>query len=310
MFYFVTISIAVLVFVIMRFVAGELRRSGSPREVRWGNILRTAAWAVLGIWIAFETVIASIHQIPAGHIGVVYEFGSIRGQIGEGARFVFPWRSVTQANIQVQQHTFDDLDAFSEETQDVLVKATLNYRVSPQAIQKLYREVGPNYFDVLVAPRVEQNFKDETAKYKSVDIAPRREELRHAVSTRLEQELAAWSIEVTDLLLNNIDFRPEFKTAIENKQIATQNALEQEQRVVVAQRQAEQAIKTAEGQGQAILTVAEKQAEANRALSASLSDSLIQYSLVQKLGDKISVIILPSGQNFILDADVLKGSQK
>ena len=39
---------------------------------------------------------------------------------------------------------------------------------------------------VLIEPRVAQNFKDETVKYKSVDIAPNREKIRQAVRQRLE----------------------------------------------------------------------------------------------------------------------------
>ncbi len=96
----------------------------------------------------------------------------IKGQIGEGLQFVAPRRDVLLANIQVRRRVFDKLNAFSEESQDVFVRASLNVRVSPQTIQQLYRTVGPNFFNVLVESRVIQNFKDETVKYKSVEIHP------------------------------------------------------------------------------------------------------------------------------------------
>jgi len=269
-----------------------------------------AAPIILAVWAGLHTGTGSFHSVSYGHVGVVSEFGRIVGQIGEGANWVAPWRAVEMANIQVQGHRFEKLDAFSEETQDVFVRATLNIRVSPETIQELYRTVGPNWFAVLVESRVAQNFKDETVKYKSVEIAPNREKIRKVVRERLVGELSRYSIEVVDLLLDNIDFRPEFKAAIEAKQIATQRALEEQQKVAVAQYQAEQRVKTAEGEGNAILAVATKQAEANKQLSESLTPELIQYALIQKLGDKIQVMILPSGQNFILDADVLKGDKK
>ena len=85
---------------------------------------------------------------------------------------------------------FDKLSAFSEESQDVFVRASLNVRVSPQTIQELYRTVGPNFFNVLVESRVIQNFKDETVKYKSVEIAPNRENIRKAVRERLKRALS------------------------------------------------------------------------------------------------------------------------
>jgi len=256
--------------------------------------------------IVVITLISLVHQIPAGHVGVVYKFGSIIGQIPEGLQFVAPWKNVLVANTQVQSFHFKKLDSFSFETQDVFVEATLNLNVSPDAIQKLYRTVGPNWFEVLVAPRVAQNFKDETVKHKSVDIAPNREVIRQVVRERLEKELSPYSIEVRDLLLENVDFKPEFKAAIESKQIATQKALEEEQRVLVEKHKAEQAVETAKGAAEAILINATKQAEANKKLSASLTPELIQWTLVSRLADKIEVMILPSGQNFILGQDMLR----
>ena len=204
--------------------------------------------------MAFSTFFASVHQVPAGHIGVVYEFGGIKGQIGEGLQFVAPWRDVLLANIQVQRRVFDKLNAFSEESQDVFVRATLNVRVSPQTVQELYRTVRPNLYNVLIESRVIQNFKDETVKYKSVEIAPNRENIRKAVRERLEKELSPFSIEVVDLLLDNIDFNPEFKKAIEDKQIATQRALEEQQKIEGENHKAQQAIQRAKGEGGAVVS--------------------------------------------------------
>src|SRR2546428_642326 len=273
------------------------------------SLLKPGGFLILAL-MGFSTFFASVHQVPAGHIGVVYEFGGIKGQIGEGLQFVAPWRDVVLANIQVQRRVFDKLNAFSEESQDVFVRASLNVRVSPQTIQQLYRSVGPNFFNVLVESRVIQNFKDETVKYKSVEIAPNRENIRRAVRERLERELSPFSIEVVDLLLDNIDFSPEFKKAIEDKQIATQRALEEQQKIEGEKHKAQQAIERAKGEGSATLFRAEKEAEANRKLAASLTPELVRYAMVQKLSDKIQVMMLPSGQNFILDSDILRGTPR
>jgi regulator of protease activity HflC (stomatin/prohibitin superfamily) len=287
----------------------EIRDYRPSRVLYLTGFLRPGAYVILAL-MAFSTFFASVHQVPAGHTGVVYEFGGIKGQVGEGLQFVAPWRDVLLANTQVQRRVFDKLNAFSEESQDVFVRASLNVRVSPQTIQQLYRTVGPNFFNVLVESRVIQNFKDETVKYKSVEIAPNRENIRKAVRERLEKELSPFSIEVVDLLLDNIDFNPEFKKAIEDKQIATQRALEEQQKIEGERHKAQQAIERAKGEGSAILFRAEKEAEANRKLAASLTPELVRYAMVQKLSDKIQVMMLPSGQNFILDSDILRGVPK
>jgi regulator of protease activity HflC (stomatin/prohibitin superfamily) len=300
--------IAVLLFAAKRNLP-EIRDYRQSKLLYLSSFLKPAGGLILAL-MALSTFFASVHQVPAGHIGVVYEFGGIKGQIGEGLQFVAPWRDVLLANIQVQRRVFDKLNAFSEESQDVFVRASLNVRVSPQTIQQLYRTVGPNFFNVLVESRVIQNFKDETVKYKSVEIAPNRENIRKAVRERLEKELSPFSIEVVDLLLDNIDFNPEFKKAIEDKQIATQRALEEQQKIEGEKHKAQQAIERAKGEGSAILFRAEKEAEANRKLAASLTPDLVRYAMVQKLSDKIQVMMLPSGQNFILDSDILRGTPR
>lgn len=175
-----------------------------------------AAVLVLGV-----SVLNTPNQIPAGHVGIVYSFGSIAGQVDEGLQFVLPWRSVVNASIQVQGHPFQKLSSFSSETQDVFVDATINVQVSPTQIQALYRDVGANYFDVLIRPRVLQAFKDETVKYTSVNVAPNREKIRKVVREKLTNELKEHSITVQDLLIDNISFQKGFQDSIETKQRKT-----------------------------------------------------------------------------------------
>lgn len=256
--------------------------------------------------LALFSGVSSCNQVRAGHVGIVYEFGGIVGQRAEGLQWIAPWQELIEASVRVQGHTFQKLDSFSAETQDVFVSATLNIQVSPKDIQALYREVGPNYFEVLVRPRVFQAFKDETVKYRSVEIAPNRETIRQSVRVRLSRELSDHSIKVEDLLIDNMDFRKEFKDAIEAKQIATQRALEEEQKIVSEKHRAQQARERAEGEGDARLTIAKKEAEANRALAESITPALTGYLTVLKLAPNANVIMIPSNQPFILGGDVLK----
>jgi regulator of protease activity HflC (stomatin/prohibitin superfamily) len=273
------------------------------------KLFRTIMQGIGGVLIFSFLAVSvgySINIIKAGRVGVVYTFGKITGQITEGFTMIAPWSNVIVASVQIQSYKFKDLSSFSKETQDVFVDATLNINVSPQTIQDLYRRVGHGYFDVLVAPRVAQTFKDETVKYNSVDIAPNREAIRKTVSKRLETELASYSIEVKDLLLDNISFQPAFQQSIENKQVATQKALEEEQNIKVKKALAAQAVETARGSAESIYINAERQAAANKKLSESLSAELIQYTMISKLSDKIEVMILPAGQSFILSPDMIK----
>lgn len=254
----------------------------------------------VGILISLFVLAKPFVIVRAGTVGVIYSFGSIIGQVEEGFHLIWSWWFITHTDIKVQRAVLSKLQSFSAETQDVLVRASLNYQVSPKAVQTLFRTVGPDYFHVLIEPRVAQNFKDETVKFKSVDIAPNRESIRQAVRQRLEKELSPYSIHIVDLLLDDFDFSPAFKQAIENKQIATQKALEQEQLVSAAKFAAQQRVETENGEGEAKLARAEKEALANQKLSASLTPLLVQHEMIQKLSEKIQLMVVPQGGNFLM----------
>jgi len=230
------------------------------------------------------------HEVPAGHVGVVYQFGGITGQVSDGFQTTWPWQTIREASIQIQRATYElgrGNAAFSQESQDVFAAATINYQVKASAIQSLYREVGPDYEHVLIEQRVFQTFKEETVKFKAVDVAPNREVIRQRVRDRLTEQLERYSIRVVDFQLGNLDFDPEFKVAVRNKVIAKQKA-----------QQALNEVQQAKYEAEKVLAAANGQARANLRLSHSLTPELVRYTLVQKLGPNLQVIAVPSNSIF------------
>ena len=294
--------------------------------MRVGRIVQFAAIGVGILWIGLHTLVNTVVQVPAGHVGIVFTFKDITGQVPAGIHGIPPWKEVKDADTRVQRVRFgteniqdaaaagpgdleraNTLVAFSSETQDVFIQATLNFRVDERDIQTLFTTVGADYFNKLVRPRVLQIFKDTTVKFAAADIAPSREIIREEVRRRLREELAPRSIEVDDLLIDDIDFQPAFKAAIEQKQVATQDAQREEERIRQRAAEAEQARQVAQGKADSIAIEAEGQARANRSLSDSITDKLIQFQAVQRLAPNVQVALIPSGQGIIIDPATLLG---
>lgn len=271
-----------------------------------GAITTTIAFAVL---IAL-TLVMSVHQIPTGHVGVVSEFRSIVGQTGEGLQFVPPWRSVQNEKIQLSSKVFEfdkpDTAAASKQSQDVYARVTLNFRVSPEKILHLHRTVGPDWFETVVAPRVAQIFKAFTVSYDTKDVLPNREEIRAKAADLLRNQLAAYSIENVDLLITNIGFSDEYQKEIEATAAQMQIASRETEKVQVAIAQASQKIETARGEAQSILVVATSQAEANTKLAKSITPELVQYQMMTKLAPNVQVMMIPTGQQFIMSPEMIR----
>jgi regulator of protease activity HflC (stomatin/prohibitin superfamily) len=301
MSYLIISTIVVLVAVVAVVNGIGLRRQGKRDEgTAWILAASLALIVVIGGWGAFR----SFHSVNAGHVLVVRQFGEIVGQRGDGFQTIAPWQSAEEVSTQVESQRFqmDDRSggaegtissgpAISEETQPVYAVVTLNYRVSDKAVQELFTDVGSTYFDKVVAPRVFQVFKNETVKFKSVSVAPNREQIRQAVQVELDRQLQSFSIDVVDFLINDLDFPKEFTAAIERKQVATQDALAARQKVEQSKAEAQQEIERARGQ-----------AQAQRLRASALTDRNLQFEALQILKEAPpQIVFLPAGQGNLLD---------
>lgn len=292
-------------FVILVIVAGPglmLVLGNSPARK---FVPRKLIMAVSVFFVVASTLGNSVKAIPSGEVGVVYRFGEIVGQKGEGLNLIAPWENLEKANIRTQKANFAKVAAASAETQDVFLDISVNYSLSASAVQRLFREVGTNWFSVLVPPRVANYAKAETAKYSTVDIIPNRESIRRAVTEKLAADLEPYSITVSDLLIENIDFQPAFKSAIEEKQVASENAKREKEKVAQELAKADQARARAKGEADAEILRAEGVAEANRLIDSSLTPAVLQYQAIDRLAEKIQIALIPSGEGLILDPSTL-----
>lgn len=294
------ITVFFVIVAVVCLVAGRLygKEPNADRSVvlawRGGAAVAIVLWLLISVFMSFE-------QVDAGHVGVVKTFGRITGQITPGVSMIAPWQSVDNVNVQVQKKTFDNLAAFSAETQNVNITTTINYSVAPDQVQDLIRRVGTDWFDRLVPNNLNQSFKDETVKFPAVEIAPNREAIRTAVLADMRKRLSPYSIRINDINVDNIAFSQQFEAAIEAKQEATQAALRAQAQVKQAEFEAQSKVAQAKGEANANVAIAEGQAEANRKLNESLSANVLQYIAIQKLADNVTIALLPSGSGSLID---------
>lgn len=293
------IILALVVLIVGLVVIGWAAVSASDRG---GSVSASIATASIGTAVVFLVVslFFSVHTIDTGKTGLVYQFGEsgkIIGHTSSGYVWTLPWHGVRQVNTQTQKEDFPHVVGFSSETQEVDLDVALNYHINPASIDTLYTKVGPNWFKVLVTNRVLNDAKEQTVTYRSIDVAPNREKIRHALEQQLTRELGPKGIIVDGVSITNIGFSTQFTQAIENKQQATQNAQAAQARVAQKQAEARQAVAEAEGQAQATLVRARAQSEANRLLALKLSPQFIDYQRVlalQALAKSGNLQLVPS----------------
>ena len=266
-----------------------------------GKIILTIAVLVFIIVVASSSFVV----IPAGHTGVVLTFGKV-GDVAlqESLHFKTPFvqQIVTIDNRIVKLDV--STEAFSKDLQTISTVVAVNYRVSKDQSQAIYKEVGLGFEDVLITPAVNEVLKAVTAEYTAVELVGSRGEVSVLLDQGLNDKLNVYGIYINELNIINWDFSEEYIAAVEAKQVAEQNLIktrtEQEQALVIANTEAEKRVIAATAEANEIKLLAEANAESNRILTESISDLLIQYQTVQKWDGKLPAVMSDAG-NMLID---------
>jgi regulator of protease activity HflC (stomatin/prohibitin superfamily) len=240
--------------------------------------------------------------IPVVQIYYVYPISqqqyTMSGTEGEGA---------IRGNDAVQGRTSDG--------QEVALDITVLYSVNPSKVNDLHQRWQTGYQDNLVRPTVRGLVRDVVSGYSAEDIyGDKRTEMEAEMQVRITERFDQEGLTLTDLLVRDISFSDLFRQAIEQKQIAAQEAQQAQLRVAQRENEANQlraqadgerdaAIAIAEGDAQAIVLRAQAEAEALRLVSQQIAanPSLIQYLYVQNLSDNVNIALVPANSPFLFD---------
>jgi prohibitin 2 len=261
--------------------------------------------------LAIGFIAGSVVTVDAGHRGVLLRFGKVSGVLGEGLNAKIPFiDSVVQMSVKTQLFEAKATSA-SLDLQDVVTTIAVNYKLKPELVGEVYRTIGTRYIETIAQPAIQEVVKSVTSRYNAEDLILKRQTVKVEITNDLTARLAERGIISETVNITDFQFSSEFTTAIEAKVVAVQKVLEAENKlrqVEVEARQAEQkakgeaaaAIAAAEGQAKSIEIVTEAQVAANLKLAPSLNKDVLQYILIDRMGEDIKVVVIPSGQDLAL----------
>ena len=259
-------------------VVGSLM-SPSPKLGIAGTII------AMGFVMVILFVGCSAHQVENGHIGIVKEFGSLVGTTDEGIAWTAPWQSLAEVSVQNELKTYDMTQtnsAVSSDSQAVFLIVQVNYVLQRSKAVPLYRETGGDFIHRILDPAVYQNTKAVTARYKAIDFAKNRDEIRRGIETAIGEEVEPHGIQVVNVSLKNVDFTDALSKAIEQTVEAEQQAKRAQAQVEIKVAESAQVVATARGD-----------ALAQRLRQRTLTPQLLQQQAIEKLNPNVQVIICP-----------------
>ena len=213
-------------------------RERMGRTMKKGLIIMIAA-VVLVLLVALTCTAT----VQTGYTGIVTTFGRVEDVTLEaGLHFKSPFQSIVSMDNREQKSSFTT-EAFSSDIQQVDITGSINYAINKSTAMNLFKEVGVDYFNKLVYPRMLEITKGVFSKYTAENLVANRQRLSEAIREGLHEELDAYGINVISVSIENLDFTDAFTDAVEAKQVAAQKKLqaeiEQAQMTMETQQQAE-----------------------------------------------------------------------
>lgn len=249
-------------------------------------VVGAAAWAVLaGTYVG------------QGEVGVVYSMngGVKEDTLSPGFHFVGPFDKVSDYPVAQQQLVLSNNAAdFNEEKLEsdthvdapadggmVKMNMTINYNFIPERVTDLYERFNGMDGEEIVQSKVKNSIlayiKEVTPQFSVMDIySDKRSEVGQAITEYLNSKLKdEYGIEVSSALIIDVQLDEELQAKVQAKEQAKQDAEKAELDKQTAIAQGEAAKAKAEADAQVTITNAQAQAEANRLLSESITQELI-----------------------------------
>jgi len=183
----------------------------------------------------------------------------------EGFHFVAPWNNMLVYKVR-QQSISDEMNVLSVNGLEVKVNGTIWYQPEFRNLGKLIKEKGKNYEEELLDPVINAAARSVIGRYTPEQLySSKRDVIEQEILQEITTLLKGQFLIVKKVLVEDIKLPPTIKDAIERKLKQEQESLEYEFRLVTADKEAQKVRIEAQGK-----------ADANKILSASLTDKILQ----------------------------------
>lgn len=199
----------------------------------------------------------SLFSVDGGHRGVVFNrLQGIKDDIfAEGTHFIIPW--LEWPIIYDVRTRPTELSSYSgtRDLQYVNIALRVLYRPEVTKLADITRRYGEDYDRRILPSIINETLKAIIAMYNAEQLTTQREEVSSRIKRDLQERAHDFYIQIQDCAITHLEFSKEFAKAVEDKQIAQQEAEQARYLVQLAEQDKKSKIIAAEGEARAALLI-------------------------------------------------------
>ncbi|KIX05520.1 prohibitin-1 [Rhinocladiella mackenziei CBS 650.93] len=260
------------------------------------SILNAISRLAIPVFVAVSVGQAAMYDVKGGTRAVIFDrlTGVQEQVVNEGTHFLIPWlQKAIIYDVRTKPRNISTTTG-SKDLQMVTLTLRVLHRPEVQKLPKIYQSLGQDY-DERVLPSIgNEVLKAIVAQFDAAELITQREAVSQRIRTDLLRRAQEFNIALEDVSITHMTFGREFTRAVEQKQIAQQDA-----------ERARFIVEKAEQERQANVIRAEGEAESADIISkavAKAGDGLIQIrrieaskEIAQTLSTNPNVTYLPGG---------------
>jgi prohibitin 1 len=193
----------------------------------------------------------SLYNVEAGHRAVIFDrFSGIKEKpVGEGTHFLIP--AIQRANmmdVRIQPHSIHTITG-TKDLQTVNLSLRVLYHPHVDTLPIIFKQLGIDYATRVLPSVGNEVLKAIVAQYNADQLLTLRDKVSREIREQLSERCKSFNIVLDDVSITNLNFSAEFAKAIEDKQVAEQDA--ERAKFVVAKAEQEKIAKIVKAEGEA-----------------------------------------------------------
>jgi len=226
------------------------------------------AFVLLVIFLIF--VAKSAVTIGYGEAGVLFKTfdGGVdtENTLDEGFHLIAPWNNVTVYNVKQQELFERGMIVLSSNGLAITLDASVLYQPNIKKLGFLHKTRGRNYLQDVIIPAIRSATRSVVGRYTPEQLySTKRDAIQEEIYEETKKIVSPQYVQLNAVLVRDVTLPAAIKDAIERKLRQEQESLEYEFRLTKATKEAQKQIIEAKGK-----------ADANRILSASLTDKILR----------------------------------